>query len=134
METTLTAEQVLESNRMIAEFMGYENQCEDWCGSNILEMDGLFGEPFMRPFDPDKRWDDLMPVVDRIEKHGCIIEISYALVCNCRIVAINGKNPSVTFINDNNGGKPAIEAVYRSVIEFIQWHKQSITSTPIDLK
>lgn len=64
----LTAEQILEGNRAIAEFMGYENQCEDWCGSNILEMDDLFGEPFMRPFDPDKRWDDLMPVVEKISR------------------------------------------------------------------
>ena len=37
-------ENILENNKIIAEFMSYEGQHEDWCGNNIIDNDDFQGE------------------------------------------------------------------------------------------
>jgi len=67
-----------------------------------------------------------MPVLEKIEQIGCIIEISYSLVCMCRICVIGKKHEKAfNIINDNNGGLEPIIAIYKSVVEFIKWYNQN---------
>ena len=120
--------EILEGNKLIAEFMG---------GEIFTDFDG--GYKRVRNIEPNKKtsrylwnleyhisWDWIMPVVDKIEKKGCIIEISYSIVCMCRICIIGKKyEKAFNIINDNNGGIQPISAVYKSIVEFIKWYNQN---------
>lgn len=91
-----------ETNRIISKWMGLEAPL--W------------------PFDDPKyhsSWSDLMPVVEAIEKEGCIINIWVSLASGCRIFRVN---TSVSITTESNS---AIKAVYEAVLEYITTTKQS---------
>jgi hypothetical protein len=86
------------------------------------------GKPHMKEdlwfYESD--WSMLMPILDIICSLGCIIEVSYSLVCVCRIVSLNGKgNKAESFINDSNGGKSSQSAVYNTIVEYINYHNEN---------
>jgi hypothetical protein len=112
----------IESNKLIAEFMGYDlskvldemplNKQGNFCnGNGDLDKDG---KPCYATYAPSLQyntsWDWLMPVVDKIEKtayvniKGCAVDIS-------------------TIVSTNAPSK--IDAVYKAVVEFIKWHNQN---------
>ncbi len=74
-------------------------------------------------------WNAIMPVLFKIEReHGCIVEVTIALVIGCRICKIGKKNEkAINFYGDNNEGKDPINAPYTAALEFIKWH---IANTP----
>ena len=111
----------------IAKFMGWriDNSFPDkgriWKSpEGIIELDTTFKF--------SKSIDQLLPVIERIEQLGCIIEISWALVVTCRICVINGKNESAfNIIHDNNGGKATIAPIWSAIVEFIDWYENKTT-------
>jgi hypothetical protein len=122
---------LIEEIKMISDFMGFEGQHEEWCGNNILINDDFSDTgKNMVPYNPDKNWYDLMPVVERLEepevnddkliRSGINIEIYYKA---CRLEFV----PDEDFedIEDcifHTQGETKIEAVYRAVVLFIKWY------------
>lgn len=115
METSITAEQILESNKLIAEFMEIST-CSD-----IHHMDDkcyYFGvDGYLKAGEAkyNTSWDWLMPVVEKIKslRHGW--------------------HQMTDIVLELQIGS-TIDEVYQAVIEFIRAYKQSITTTPINLK
>lgn len=113
-------------NELIAEFMGAE--IVEKTNGMFKRNERHFSFPISHKMNVvlpeelkyDTSWDWLMPVVEKIEKYGCIVEIFMALTYGCRITTVHG--PIMSFINDNNGGLPGITGVYKSVVEFIKWY------------
>jgi len=124
----MTNEKITEGNKLIAEFMGYEKTIySDVFRGELYALDVSKGEIYaISQMQYHASWDWIMPVVEKIEQKGCIVEISYSLVSMCRICVI-GKKHEMTFniINDNNGGLEPIIAIYKSVVEFIKWYNQN---------
>jgi hypothetical protein len=61
----------LQEIEMLAKFMGFEGQHEEWCGNNI-EVEDQFSETgkSMAPYEPDKCYNQLFEIVERIESNG----------------------------------------------------------------
>jgi len=67
-------------------------------------------------------WNWLMPVIEKIEKTGCIVEIWLCLGKGCRITKGNFKTPIQTISNTESNS--TIGAVWLAVVEFIKWYNQ----------
>lgn len=123
----MTEQKILEGNKLIAEFMGIETKVYSdtptitfWNFRNHMKKES--------EMKYHSSWDWIMPVLAKIEKMGCIVEISFSLVVFCRICAIGKKEDRATnFIADNNGGLEPIVAAYKAVVEFIKWHNNEQT-------
>lgn len=121
----MTQEQILESNKIIAEFMGAEIT---QAYSKTKEQDGVL---FYYPKDTSpsmyrnlsssgikyhKEWDWLMPVVDKLEELGYEININGN---DCYVQQPNRKGRLVihckNWINK-------LQCVYQAVISTINWH------------
>jgi hypothetical protein len=74
-------------------------------------------------------WNDTMPVVEKIESMGTIIEIWLSLGRGCRIVKA-GQILSIANTNSNS----TIEAVLLAVIEFIKWHRPELINNQDTIK
>ena len=115
---TLTKTETTENNKLIAEFMGET--------SNTYYVAGVdeFGDVvWSKELLYNTSWDWLMPVVDKIEKQGCIIEIWMSLATGCRIMEVSREVKSWTTTMEHN---EPIMAVYIAVIEFIKWHNSKL--------
>jgi len=137
-------EEILEGNKLIAEFMGYKP-----CFSHIIDkynytqtVDGFLitGKCNAGNHQEDEyenfaikhlifhySWDWLMPVVEKIES---ISELSLNRKCNFHVtiekhqcVIMWGISFTISDIYDYNNSK--ISTVYKSVIEFIKWYNEN---------
>lgn len=70
-----------------------------------------------------KSWDWLFPVIEKIEKQGCIIQISFSGITNCKIIVGNFKEPIITAANTES--QDSMEAIYTAVIEYIKWYNNA---------
>jgi len=114
----------IEQNKAIADFYGYNVKEFYWKNKSLglvfCDGDDTFDLEDVTFFTPDTDWSTLMPVVAKISNIGNIVEISYCLVTVCRICVIGQKHEKAkNIINDNNGGLSPIEAVYKSVCEYV---------------
>lgn len=108
----------IESNKLIAEFMGYPKYKIDFKGKKLNFENS-------RHNTYDKSWSMLMPVVEKIEDmlhDDIVITIEYK---TCIIPCVSG----TFFSNDapfdiQQWGESKIQAVYNAVIEFIKWYNQ----------
>ncbi len=89
-------EQIEETNKLIAEFMGVQN---NW------------------KYNPNEDWSELMPVVERIEDLGYFVEINKWVAVYYEI----HKDRRIIYLQQN-GSK--IQMVYKAVVEFIQWYNK----------
>ena len=110
-------ENILENNKLIAEFMGgyqYDNhddfitfdETNNMFSHNTISLENL-------KFHSDWNW--LIEVVEKIESLGYRIEIVKHI---CRI---HIWNKEIIIISENI---PKIEAVYNSCITFIKWYNK----------
>jgi hypothetical protein len=119
MTTTLTQEQIIEGNKLIAEFMGwhYNSKYNQWCmmeDLTILDGEEYAGEWF-RVLKFHSSWDWLLPVIRKIrdylnnmperpsKNHCCkgdLIEVDI----QCALWEIN------------------IENTWQHTVEFIKWY------------
>lgn len=124
----MTEHEILEGNKLIAEFDGaiFTNDDTEVYPQGYLYFNDI-GALEAKNLMYNDSWDWLMPILDKIEKMGCIVEISFSLVVFCRICAIGKKEDRATnFIADNNGGLEPIVPVYKAVVEFIKWHNNQV--------
>lgn len=136
--------EIIESNKMIAEFMGAVN-IPIKCGkvvhpliNNVIsEADEIYNAYFntvgsikpptekQRYFESDllyhKSWDWLMPVVEKIDTLGYDVEISRI---SCSISPILSNDTIASLVCGDISKK--IEVVYEAVIQFIKWQKGNI--------
>lgn len=115
----------IQSNKTIALFMGWnedEIQAEDWCGCNVLD-DVFSGLKEMRHYAPNERWDDLMPVIEKIEAIGMTMVDIYKLHCRIQPVFYNISKDAMEWqLLHEERGKTKIEATYKTVLSFINWY------------
>lgn len=96
----MTPEEIIEGNRLIAEFM--------------VERSDLLFITFSSKYH--KLWDWLMPVVEKIESmgHPCKICLSHTEFLHC-----HSDTMSITW---PMAGTSKIESVYDAVLTFIKWY------------
>lgn len=131
----MNEKEIIEGNRLIAEFMGYKYYPDD----TLNGIKGVLRHPerLSLHLDINKRgcaeyhtdWNELMPVVEKIETttnpestykdHTMIvsIETGYCLVSE------NGEAPVCEFIADESETK--IQTVWKLVVSFINWYNLS---------
>ncbi len=123
----------MESNKLIAEFMGavgtpkYNPTEWDVYITGCLDVDSD-DEKAQHFYTPDemkyhKEWNWLMPVVEKIndtERYEvCIGD------CHCHITDTENDNFKVRALTLSLQGKTTIEATYQAVVEFIKWYDQN---------
>jgi hypothetical protein len=140
----MKTEEILEGNKLIAEFMGakplMEGELEIVCsdGCNIMVYDSGVQQkiPNMR-FHTS--WDWLMPVVDKIAKtiipkewlnSGWNLSIDYAITKVGTSFSIGDNDLWITDCGIDpkgwaNAGLTPIERTWLAVIEFIKWYNQN---------
>lgn len=117
----MTTEEIVEGNRLIAEFMGYK-QREN--GGLFWGNDGL-GGLYPKDLKYHSSWDWLMPVVEKIINSNC----SSAELCGEWY--LNSSKYSFSMLNDQtnscegNSKNSLIEATWLAVVEFIKWYNEN---------
>jgi len=112
--------EILEGNKLIAEFMGYEKYTikgkSD--GYRIVKINtGITFDSCVGSLEFHSSWDWLMPVVEKIELSGYVVNIKGISVSISRLLA---DDSIVQYVCGNLSKK--IELVYITVIEFIKWY------------
>jgi len=114
----MTVDEILEGNKLIAEFMGYEGQHEDWCGNNI-EVEDQFSETgkSMIAYSPNESWRWLMEAVIKIEDGLFAVEIkdNHCFISGYR------KYEGFTILHKKSM-ESKITATYKAVVAFIKWY------------
>jgi hypothetical protein len=107
----MTEEEILEDNKLIAEFMGAEkSHFGDYLIYPINTDKNAFGKTDYSDVKYHSSWDWLMPVLEKIR---------------------DMKNESAEYMTQNSKVASALATVriwfvYKAVIEFIKWHKTQI--------
>ena len=102
--------EVLEGNRLIAEFMAEEPE---------VLMQDLKRAGTLESMHYHDSWDWLMPVVERIDSrtpYDPCVTVEYNW---CSIKTLNGE------FNIEVVGNSRIEATYKAVVEFIKWYNEN---------
>lgn len=66
-------------------------------------------------------FDWLMPVLEKIEKQGCIVEIWMSLGKGCRIMKPTLK-PCIVAEYEGNS---LMEVIYGAIVQYIEWYNES---------
>lgn len=126
-------EEILEGNKLIAEFMQIETQLISPYGIGIprlysMEEEHQTEEGNCTELSYDCSWDWLMPVVEKIEnmcpldgytKNSFVLNIQHfcTLFDNCFY-----ENPTIVAL-----GTTKIESIYKAVVEFIKFYNDKLT-------
>ena len=108
--------EIIKGNKLIAEFMGIE--CKKFDDNTLVKIPFDIEEPVFISYHSS--WDQLMPVVDKIEDMGWIVSIQKGY---CEIF------PEEPLVDDEFSNKSdtlkikKIELCFQTVVEFIEWEK-----------
>ena len=130
----MTKEEIVDGNRLIAEFMGKKLQKGNFWSKMLGYADEFIiinGEPkwSLSDIPYNSSYDWLMPVVEKIEKLGISTNIHY-------FAGIKKHSYGMTTITYDsicseydltNYSDSKIEAIYNSVIKFIKWYNKATT-------
>jgi len=119
---------VLEGNELIAVFMGGKLSKKT---SPIIapHWKGLeFGSKIYDLYY-DKRWDWLMPVVEKIELTNRVNDKEYypymvSIWKNCCQISDGNNGIIITTVYAEKVGNGKIAATYKAVVEFIKWYNK----------
>lgn len=126
----MSEQEILEGNKLIAEFMGiYNSQLLLNINENIgSQYIPYLGDDYISNLKFHSSWDWLMPVVEKIEND---LQDSFNVdIINknqCEIVR-NG-NEFICGYGFETINHSKIEAVYNSIVEFIKWYNGSVSKT-----
>ena len=107
---------IIENNKIIAEFMNLNLYKSFWYKSNIATEKKICKENNLK-FHSDWNW--LMEVVEKIESLEHWTETLGGLQNICLIGSINSSCESFKAVAETK-----IEAVYNACLEFIQWYNE----------
>ncbi len=111
-------EEILEGNKLIAEFMGVKIGIDKYSWRPGV-IDPLREEHLAY----HKEWGWLMPVVEKIEwEHGKLFVIEGFA---CTVIAAANENPRVVPFKIKKHTNKKIDSVYQAVISFIKWYNLS---------
>lgn len=122
----MTEQEILEGNNLIAQFMGYiqeETIDEGWLMWKRNKQDAIS----FRTLTFEKNWNELMPVLDRIESltaedgRGVVNFVVTQDSVYC-VISQGGE----AIIADYQG-ETRIECTYGAILKFIKWHNQDPT-------
>lgn len=90
--------------------------------SQIIEGNKLINDFYGIAIN-EKSMDSLMPVLKKIKHTGCIIQISYSLIFDCRICYLGESRYAKVkaFNNDTNEGLTEIECVWLTIVDFLKY-------------
>jgi hypothetical protein len=117
----MTKEEILNGNKLIAEFMGAKRMPHNSkLTPTLYEFPESIGNTNTHKWATDyliyhKSWDWIMPVVEKIENLGYIVSITGH---NCRI---EGDHVLFTSIRYNK-----MHSTHETVLEFIQWYNKNL--------
>lgn len=109
----------IENNKLIADFM---NQPYAEFNGSIALSEANEGVLYYDPIiylNYDSDWSLLMPVIDKIESQGTIIDIWLSLGRGCKIMKGGFKSPLVIIANTESNS--TIDAVYQAVVKYVYW-------------
>lgn len=114
-------ENILENNKLIAEFMGFKlqnNPNERFYKNYFTQANGVWGNRIeILHFDSDWNW--LMEVVEKIESSGYLVKMAG------KIVIIDNKSNNKDYISfESSQEVTKIEAVYKACVTFIEWYNK----------
>ena len=107
-------EEIKEGNALIIEFMGGTHRVSERYGDvfRIPDKAGEYGEK-AQPIHYHTSWDWLMPVVEKIRKHGC----DFTIAGRYSSVQKGGMYPIIIMDKQDS-----LQNTYKAVIEFIKWY------------
>lgn len=115
----MTNEDILNGNKLIAEFMGFINTTPNDPDFNIYENEkGNMQETMSMKYHSS--WDSLMPVVDKIESLGYVVTIKGI---TCMVSDILQDDTIIQWVLGNKERKN--ELVWTVCVEFIKWHNKT---------
>lgn len=130
-------ERVIENNRLIAEFMGYESHNFPNLPNRVhIETEGVSYGMDLSQCLYDTSWDWLMPVVSKIQVLGYRFEM-FSQKSNVN----EGEYYTNIQIGDTKYSKADIEkertakedtklqTTYEAIVEFIKWYNEYLLST-----
>lgn len=117
----MTDKEIIKENKLIAEFMGYKlSQYHD--GDIFWSPDGL-KQLHINELDFNSDWSLLMPVAEKIEAVGCIVQIWKSNAAGCKITKVGNKfEKPKSFVIEGNS---LMKAIYETVVAFIKWHNET---------
>lgn len=68
--------------------------------------------------DYHESWNSLMPVVDKIGKQGCIVDMWMSLGGGCKIMKPKASPSMISTYEEET----LIEAVFNAVLQYINWY------------
>lgn len=139
----MTNDEILEGNKLIAEFFNNEYVDENrWISNNQLGLIRVYNFKELNLFNQDERnlkfhlfWDWLMPVVNKIELLDYLNLNVYSAVKFRRFNHVDtfwvidgisdcGDNKVKISNFISNHGKNEIDTLYATITEFIKWHNK----------
>lgn len=109
-----------ENNILIADFMGFIESTIKGKFWDKKSEEG-FGEGKLTDLKFNSSWDWLMPVVEKIESLGYLVDIKSM---GCKLIGCGYSSVELIHIEESNSNNK-IEAVCNAVIEFIKWYNES---------
>lgn len=125
-EIDMNTQEIIENNKLIAEFMGLKFKEDEQYVKELKEMrsEGIFFEQghMLSELKYHTSWEWLMPVVERIEEMGFSTQVNTI-----------GRQHQITKFEIFSGGADVLnriskskkEATYKAVVGFIQWYNQN---------
>lgn len=127
----MDANEIIEGNRLIAEFMGYDFIAEN---SHFIVRESDYLEPYHHKFNSS--WDWLMPVVEKIETLGYHVQIGIATATagasntQCAVISKFTDFGHYDMYNKYfyppqygwSSKSTKIESCWNACIEFIKWY------------
>lgn len=126
----MTQQEILEGNKLIAEFMGATFNEDGTYDEYPNEMRGeVWGNKIDNFLKYHESFDWLMPVVEKIEalEEGCeyFVQIQGYLCCISTMVNHNWpKDKLVLSEVGHPQGKSKLDSTYQAVLQFIKWYNQ----------
>ena len=110
-------ENIINNNKLIAEFMGLEICFGDTTEPCVLSTQEI---GVWKPMKYHSSWDWLMPVVEKIQQ---IDENNFCVTIDENVCHIWSEN---NVYDIETVSHTTLEAVYNSIVEFINWYNKNI--------
>ena len=111
-------ENIVENNKLIAEFLGYSQPHPDYKNTSYWYKKGEAPLVFL---SFHSNWDWLMRVVEKIESLGYTVTIAGVM---CKVTKVlDLENSIVSYVLGDKSRK--LELIYTTMVEFVKWHNKN---------